>query len=186
VTSDERDIRLKRLLERGKKKGYVLFDEFDELLPESADVGPELDYLLSTFENAGVEMVPEPGLTPPQVVTAEIIDDPVQVYLREMGNVPQLTRERELGLAKLLRSEDRQAEKAKVQLVESNLWRVVAIARRYSGRSGVHILDLIQEGNKGLLRAAQNFDYSRGYPFSTYATWCARQAIIRAASRGAG
>ena len=120
------------------------------------------------------------------MVSAEFTDDPVQVYLREMGNVPQLTRERELELAKLLRSEGREAEKTKVQLLESNLWRVVAVAQRYAGRCGVHILDLIQEGNKGLLKAVQTFDHSHGYPFSTYATWCARQAIIRAASDGTG
>jgi RNA polymerase primary sigma factor len=185
MTEEVRD-RLKRLLERGKKKGYILFAEFDELLPESADVGPELDYMLSAFESAGIEVVSEPGLTPPRAVRAEFTDNPVQIYLREMANTPQLTRERELELAKLLRSEGQETEKAKVQLVESNLWRVVAVARRYADRSCVHILDLIQEGNKGLLRAAQTFDYSHGYPFSTYATWCARQAIIQAASRGTG
>jgi DNA-directed RNA polymerase sigma subunit (sigma70/sigma32) len=180
MTEEVRD-RLKRLLERGRKKGYILFAEFDELLPESADVGPELDYMLSAFESAGVEVVTEPGLTPPQFVSAPFTDDPVQVYIREVGNVPQFTRDRELELAKLLRTEGREAETAKLQLVESNLWRVVAVARRYADRTCVHILDLIQEGNKGLLRAAQTFDYSHGYPFSTYATWCARRAIIRAA-----
>jgi hypothetical protein len=130
MTDEVRDTRLKRLQERGTKRGYVLFAELDELLPESADVGPELDYLLSAFESAGIEIVPEPGLNPPQVVSAEFIDDPVQVYLREMVNVPQLTREREIELAKLLRTVGREAEKAKVQLAESNLWRVVAVARR--------------------------------------------------------
>jgi len=104
------------------------------------------------------------------------IDDPVRMYLKEIGKVPLLDAEKELELAKKMAEGD---EKAKQKLVESNLRLVVSIAKRYVGK-GMFFLDLIQEGNLGLMKAVEKFDYRKGYKFSTYATWWIRQAITRA------
>ena len=105
-----------------------------------------------------------------------LVDDPVRLYLKEIGRVPLLTPEREQDLAQRMAEGD---EQAKVELVEANLRLVVSIAKRYVGR-GMFFLDLIQEGNLGLMKAVDKFDYTKGYKFSTYATWWIRQAITRA------
>ncbi|WP_456000629.1 RNA polymerase sigma factor RpoD, partial [Phascolarctobacterium succinatutens] len=105
-----------------------------------------------------------------------IVDDPVKVYLKEIGKVPLLSSDEEVELAKDMMNGD---EKAKDRLAEANLRLVVSIAKRYVGR-GMHFLDLIQEGNLGLIKAVEKFDYEKGYKFSTYATWWIRQAITRA------
>ena len=104
------------------------------------------------------------------------IDDPVRMYLREIGKIPLLTYDEELDLAKKILTGD---EEAKQKLAESNLRLVVSIAKKYVGR-GMLFLDLIQEGNMGLIKAVEKFDYTKGYKFSTYATWWIRQAITRA------
>ncbi len=109
-----------------------------------------------------------------------LVDDPVRLYLKEIGRVPLLTPEREHELAELMTGEDPvKAKQAKKELVEANLRLVVSIAKRYVGR-GMFFLDLIQEGNLGLMKAVDKFDYTKGYKFSTYATWWIRQAITRA------
>lgn len=108
--------------------------------------------------------------------TAVMSDDPVKLYLKEIGGYPLLTIEQEIALAKRIEEGD---ESAKKSLAESNLRLVVSIAKRYVGR-GMHFLDLIQEGNLGLIKAVEKFDYTKGYKFSTYATWWIRQAITRA------
>ncbi|MBR5446683.1 MAG: sigma-70 family RNA polymerase sigma factor, partial [Clostridia bacterium] len=104
------------------------------------------------------------------------VDDPVRMYLKEIGQIPLITQEREIELARRILEGD---EEAKGQLVEANLRLVVSIAKRYVGK-GMFFLDLIQEGNLGLMKAADKFDYTKGYKFSTYATWWIRQAISRA------
>ena len=111
-----------------------------------------------------------------QLKTAEETSEPLQIYLREIGQIPLLTPEEELELAKRMSEGD---EGAKEKLAEANLRLVVSIAKRYAGR-GMQLLDLIQEGNLGLIKAVDKFDYQKGYKFSTYATWWIRQAITRA------
>ena len=121
----------------------------------------------------GVKSAEEIDLTVPEGVT---IDDPVRMYLKEIGRVPLLTAQQEVDLAKRMKAGDEDAQK---QLAEANLRLVVSIAKRYVGR-GMLFLDLIQEGNLGLIKAVEKFDYTKGYKFSTYATWWIRQAITRA------
>jgi RNA polymerase primary sigma factor len=178
VAIDDRDARLKLLIDAGKKRGYVLCDEIDGLLPENCEGGRELDDLLAQLNDAGIASLEELAddehhtvYEPADLVT----DDPVKVYLNEVCKVPQLAPEAEIELAKRIR----QGEIAKKDLVEANLRLVVSIARRYADR-GIHVLDLIQEGNLGLLKAAERFDYKRGYKFSIYAAWWVRQAILHA------
>jgi RNA polymerase primary sigma factor len=190
MTDGERAGRLKRLLEAGKKNGYVLYYDIDALLPEDYESGPELDEVLAAVERAGIEIVVEPGggvIDEPETIEdvsdAIYTDDPVRVYLHEVGSVPRLTRDAEMHLAKVIGLGNKDAEKAKKGLVEANLWQVAVIARQYPDR-GVHILDLIQEGNDGLIKAAYSFDYTRGYRFSAYGGWLARRFIIRATLQG--
>jgi RNA polymerase primary sigma factor len=184
VAIDDGDTRLKQLIDTGKKRGYVLYDEIDGLLPENCEGGRELDDLLAQLNDAGIailedladderEMVDEPA--------DSVTDDPVKVYVREVYKVPQpqLAPAAEIELAKRIERGGRGAEVAKKDLVEANLRLVLSVARRYADR-GIHVLDLIQEGDLGLLKAAERFDYRRGYKFSTYATWWVRQAIVRA------
>lgn len=109
----------------------------------------------------------------------------MRVYVHEVGRVPRLTPDAEMELAKAIRLGDKDADRAKKDLVEANLWQVVVIARHYTDR-GVHLLDLIQEGNNGLMEAANSFDCTRGYRFSTYAGWLARRFIIRATLQRGG
>ena len=123
------------------------------------------------------ELEEEEELVDPVELAAEYnLDDPVRMYLKEIGQVRLLTAEEEIELAKRVAEGDK---KAKDKLTEANLRLVVSIAKKYSGR-GLHILDLIQEGNTGLIRAVDKFDYTKGNKFSTYATWWIRQAITRA------
>lgn len=192
MTDDERAGRLEQLLDAGKKNGFVLYDDIDALLPVDYESGPELDVLLAAVERAGIEIVVEPGggvigepETTDHVSDAIYTDDPVRVYLHEVGRVPRLTPDAELELAKAIRLGDASTERAKKDLVEANLWRVVAIARHYTNR-GVHMLDLIQEGNRGLMKAAESFDYTRAYRFSSYAGWLVRRFVIRAARESSG
>ena len=136
---------------------------------DDLDIEPDIDDL-EEMENIKVEDV---DLTNMDGVS---IDDPVRMYLREIGKIPLLTYDEELDLAKKILTGD---EEAKQKLAESNLRLVVSIAKKYVGR-GMLFLDLIQEGNMGLIKAVEKFDYTKGYKFSTYATWWIRQAITRA------
>ena len=135
---------------------------------EAADV--DIDTLISEEEDVDVEKI---DLSVPEGVS---IEDPVRMYLKEIGKVPLLSAEEEIALAKRIEAGD---EEAKKELAEANLRLVVSIAKRYVGR-GMLFLDLIQEGNLGLIKAVEKFDYHKGYKFSTYATWWIRQAITRA------
>ncbi|MBQ3600698.1 MAG: sigma-70 family RNA polymerase sigma factor, partial [Lachnospiraceae bacterium] len=143
---------------------YTEEKEVDELLiePDDADLVEEEE---EDIENIDLSVPDNIG-----------VDDPVRMYLKEIGKVPLLTMEEEIALAKRMDEGD---EEAKKQLSEANLRLVVSIAKRYVGR-GMHFLDLIQEGNLGLIKAVEKFDYTKGYKFSTYATWWIRQAITRA------
>ena len=130
----------------------------------------DLDAIMSDEEDVDVENI---DLSVPDGVSVE---DPVRMYLKEIGKVPLLSAEREIELAQRMEEGD---EEAKKELAEANLRLVVSIAKRYVGR-GMLFLDLIQEGNLGLIKAVEKFDYHKGYKFSTYATWWIRQAITRA------
>ncbi len=160
-------------------------DSLDKLYDAEDDAGPMPDDILSSdmseieseVEGFGTgenmeKILEQEGLT---------IDDPVRMYLKEIGRVPLLTPDRERELAEIMSGESSEEEKnaAKLELVEANLRLVVSIAKRYVGK-GMFFLDLIQEGNLGLMKAVDKFDYNRGYKFSTYATWWIRQAITRA------
>ena len=189
---DNRQAKLNELYELGKNKGKLTYKEIMNALMEM-DMDPDqLDKVLETLEALGVEVVneldPQPEAEPATPEPAEkveddlsvpegiSIDDPVRMYLKEIGKVPLLTAEEEIEIAKRLETGD---EEAKKKLSEANLRRVVSIAKRYVGR-GMLFLDLIQEGNLGLIKAVEKFDYRKGFKFSTYATWWIRQAITRA------
>jgi len=184
--------RLEELLEAGKKNGYVLYDDIDALLPADYESGPELDDVLAAVQRAGIEVVIRTDgdvVDEPEIVEemgADIYtDDPVGVYVHEVGRLPRLTRAAEIELAKVVGLADASAERAKKDLVEANLMQVVVIARQYANR-GVHILELIQKGNNGLMKAAESFDCIRGYRFSVYAGWLARRFVIRAMRQSGG
>lgn len=180
------------ILKKAKEKGKITYGD---LATELDDVNPEqIDKVFDAFEELGVDLLnddleEEPDIEDLKEVEDlkldEItetsyeginIDDPVRMYLREIGRIPLLTFEQELDLAQKILAGD---ERAKQQLAESNLRLVVSIAKKYVGR-GMLFLDLIQEGNMGLIKAVEKFDYTKGFKFSTYATWWIRQAITRA------
>jgi RNA polymerase primary sigma factor len=174
---------VRRLIERGRKSGTLTEKEvLDEL--QEIDLNPEqIDKIYETLEGFSIEIMgdisdadaeeTEVDLTVPEGIA---IDDPVRMYLKEIGKVPLLSSEQEVELAKRIEQGDEQAKK---QLAEANLRLVVSIAKRYVGR-GMLFLDLIQEGNLGLIKAVEKFDFTKGFKFSTYATWWIRQAITRA------
>lgn len=181
---------IKDLVEIGKAKGQLSTKEILDALGE-LDFDPEhIEKFYDTLESQGVEIVEDfddMQLDDVDLVkTGEVtdleggegisIDDPVKVYLKEIGRVPLLTPEEEIELAVRITAGD---EAAKKRLSEANLRLVVSIAKRYLGR-GMQFLDLIQEGNLGLIKAVEKFDYTKGFKFSTYATWWIRQAITRA------
>ena len=185
---------IERLLAKGKKNGgSLLFGELIDAL-QKQDMSPdEMDDMYQRFSDEGVEIVDDVAAAgdaadddgPDKEEEVEIdlsvpegisLDDPVRMYLKEIGHVPLLTAEEEVALAQRMEAGD---EEARHRLEEANLRIVVSIAKRYVGR-GMLFLDLIQEGNLGLLKAVEKFDYSKGYKFSTYATWWIRQAITRA------
>ena len=141
------------------------------------DLGEDLDGLGDELSDSELESLEEEVLVDPVDLAAEFnLDDPVRMYLKEIGQIPLLTADEEVDLAKRVSEGD---QYAKNKLTEANLRLVVSIAKKYSGR-GLHILDLIQEGNTGLIRAVDKFDWTKGNKFSTYATWWIRQAITRA------
>ena len=185
--------KVNKIIEKAKdKKGKITYSE---LANELEDTNPEeLDKVFDAFEEIGVDLLQEeleePDIEDLQEVedikldeidlSAGIegvnIDDPVRMYLREIGKIPLLSYDEELELAQKVLDGD---EYAKKRLAESNLRLVVSIAKKYVGR-GMLFLDLIQEGNMGLIKAVEKFDYTKGFKFSTYATWWIRQAITRA------
>ena len=222
--------KLRDMLAKGKKKGKLDANEVSDVLDEMDLESEQMDRIYDSLEALGIEVGTEEFLTsidddlePPLEEIAEIeeeelvdpntlvdsfnIDDPVRMYLKEIGKVPLLTADQEVELATVmsagreaearvaqaeadgetipeaemaeLKKQIKAGEKAKQQLAEANLRLVVSIAKRYVGR-GMLFLDLIQEGNLGLIKAVEKFDYTKGYKFSTYATWWIRQAITRA------
>jgi len=166
---------LKHLLHSGKTKGYVLYDEIDQLLPAGYEGGPELDDVLSELARNSIEVVEEPRTKRDEEFNE---DDEWNIYMREVVTTPPLTSEQEVELAKRISAGGHDAENAERQLIEASMRLVVSTAKHYRhlGRS---VLDLVQAGNIGLLKAVRNFNYTRGYRFSTYAIWWVRQAIIR-------
>ena len=196
---NDKSIDLEGLIEKGKQ-GKLSSDDLEEVVEEMDFDIESLDKLYDTLENNGITLPGELSNTELTEIESEVesfgsgetmerileqeglaIDDPVRMYLKEIGRVPLLTAERERDLAEIMtNSEDEQKKMmAKNELVEANLRLVVSIAKRYVGK-GMFFLDLIQEGNLGLMKAVDKFDYSKGYKFSTYATWWIRQAITRA------
>ena len=179
------------LLAKGQKAGALQTNEIHSVL-EKLDVDAEqIEHIYDTIEGLGIQVVgaeleldtaedaaaEEEELVDPVELAAEYnLDDPVRMYLKEIGQIKLLTPEEEQALAARVAEGDKYA---KDKLTEANLRLVVSIAKKYSGR-GLHILDLIQEGNTGLIRAVDKFDYTKGNKFSTYATWWIRQAITRA------
>jgi len=179
--------KFQKLLEKGKERGFVTFSEILFLFPEIEKDIKGLDKLYEDLEKEGVEireakeLLPEIGKESPAPKPssgAEVKIDPIQIYLKEIGQIPFVTAEEEKELAKKIEKGDRES---KNKLARANLRLVVSIAKRYVGRSpNLTLLDLIQEGNLGLFRAVEKFDWRRGYKFSTYATWWIRQSITRA------
>ena len=204
-----------QLLEKGRKSGVLTQSEISDALHEQSELTAEqLDDIYVTFNKLNIEVVPdvedddkddaiepdddvdndrdaasEKNISIDLSVDASVnIDDPVRMYLKEIGRVPLLSADEEIVLAKQIEAgaeedatykEIQLSKKAKKKLVDANLRLVVSIAKRYVGR-GMLFLDLIQEGNLGLIKAVDKFDYTKGYKFSTYATWWIRQAITRA------
>ena len=176
------------LIERGKSKGGLTYKEVIDTLGNDALDVDQMEVVYDRFEDADINVVEEidpaeiagedvTEIDPKLAVTEGIaIDDPVRMYLKEIGRVPLLTSDQEIDIAKRMADGD---EEAKQQLAEANLRLVVSVAKRYVGR-GMQFLDLIQEGNLGLIKAVEKYDYSKGFKFSTYATWWIRQAITRA------
>lgn len=180
--------RIAELLETGKSKGVLTYKEIMDALEGAGLEADQIEKIYETLENNNIDVVEDAetdktlaeevadedlSLSVPEGVS---IDDPVRMYLKEIGKVPLLTAEEEIQIAKRM---DEGEVEAKRKLAEANLRLVVSIAKRYVGR-GMLFLDLIQEGNLGLIKAVEKFDYTKGYKFSTYATWWIRQAITRA------
>jgi RNA polymerase primary sigma factor len=176
------------LIIKGKDHGYLTPDDILAAFPE-IDVEPDhLERIFHVFREMGIEVsdgdkdfetvdeIDEELIAKAEAIDSVSLDDPVRMYLKEIGRVALLKAEQEVHYAKLIEQGD---EEAKNQLTEANLRLVVSIAKKYIGR-GMSFLDLIQEGNMGLIRAVEKFDYHKGYKFSTYATWWIRQAITRA------
>lgn len=185
------DSKINELINHGKQNGKLTTKEITDVLEELDFDADEINKLYDDFESSNIEIVDdfsadedldsaldftdsddfESSLSSEGIA----IDDPVKIYLKEIGRVPLLTAEEEIELATRMAQGDKYARK---RLSEANLRLVVSIAKRYVGR-GMQFLDLIQEGNLGLIKAVEKFDYTKGYKFSTYATWWIRQAITR-------
>ena len=181
---------VQQLLKRGKSKGNLNNHDFEELL-DKADLDPEeVDSIYLYLQKEGIEIaftdlelealeaaeLEEENQKELELADSVSVNDPVRLYLKEIGKVPLLTGDQEMALARRMEAGD---DSAKKELAEANLRLVVSIAKRYVGR-GMSFLDLIQEGNLGLIKAVEKFDYTKGFKFSTYATWWIRQAITRA------
>ena len=203
-TPEELQAELQALIQQGKKEGMIkaadlnavlekmdmtpekieeVYDRFEAMNIQvisaelDLDLGDELDGALLLTDDVDLTGVEEEEMVDPVDLAAEYnLDDPVRMYLKEIGQIRLLSADEEVELAKRVSEGD---QEAKNKLTEANLRLVVSIAKKYSGR-GLHILDLIQEGNTGLIRAVDKFDWTKGNKFSTYATWWIRQAITRA------
>ena len=199
IEKNGKTIDVNELIEKGKK-GALSTSDLDNMIEELDYDMDRLDKLYETLEDNGIPLPGDISNTEISEIESEVesfgagenmerlleqeglaIDDPVRMYLKEIGRVPLLTAERERELAEIMTNSEseEEREKAKDELVEANLRLVVSIAKRYVGK-GMFFLDLIQEGNLGLMKAVDKFDYSKGFKFSTYATWWIRQAITRA------
>ncbi len=194
VKRDRKQQRMNDLIEAGKVKGKLTTQEIMDAMDEMDFDPDQMDKLYETLESQNIEIIDEfevdtlddlnfatetaaDGSTAEDTGAEQIaIDDPVKVYLKEIGRVPLLNSEEEIDLAMRIMDGDQAARR---RLSEANLRLVVSIAKRYVGR-GMQFLDLIQEGNLGLIKAVEKFDYTKGFKFSTYATWWIRQAITRA------
>ena len=188
---------VRSLIETGRRAGKLTNTEIGDAMEESGHVldVEAMEKLYEELESNGIEVVDDDPIDPTDAgllheeggeeyddalnTDGIAIDDPVKVYLKEIGRVPLLTPEEEIELALKIQSGGPDGEKAKQRLSEANLRLVVSIAKRYVGR-GMQFLDLIQEGNLGLIKAVEKFDHTKGFKFSTYATWWIRQAITRA------
>ena len=204
-TPEEQQAVLQKLIAQGRKDGMIrasdlqaqleemdlspekieeIYDQFEAMsimvvAEQDLDLGDDADLLLTDDLGDDIDLtdVEDEELVDPVDLAAEYnLDDPVRMYLKEIGQIKLLSAEAEVDLAKAVAEGD---QAAKNKLTEANLRLVVSIAKKYSGR-GLHILDLIQEGNTGLIRAVDKFDWTKGNKFSTYATWWIRQAITRA------
>jgi len=190
-TQENTEQKVTDIIKKAKEKGNITYGE---LATELGEINPEqIDQVFDVMEKMGVDVIKDDILEPDEEDLKEVedlkldnieaisfegvnTDDPVRMYLREIGKIELLSYDDELELAKKILEGD---EEAKQKLAESNLRLVVSIAKKYVGR-GLLFLDLIQEGNMGLIKAVEKFDYTKGYKFSTYATWWIRQAITRA------
>ena len=191
---EKKTVSMDALIEKGKK-GKLSQSELEDAMEEMDFDVDQIDKLYEELEDNGIDFEAELSAEEMNAIESEVarfgaaeamenvleqegisIDDPVRLYLKEIGKVPLLTNDREKVLAEQMMEGN---EDAKNELVEANLRLVVSIAKRYVGR-GMYFLDLIQEGNLGLMKAVEKFDYTKGYKFSTYATWWIRQAITRA------
>ena len=193
LTREQAQQKVKEILDLAKneKKSLTYQDVMNKLSELDIDADA-IDAVFETLEAEGVNVVnaseDEAASVVPEITGTDIdlsvpegisIDDPVRMYLKEIGKVPLLTADEEIEIAKKMLEGGEEAEAAKKKLAEANLRLVVSIAKRYVGR-GMLFLDLIQEGNLGLIKAVEKFDYTKGFKFSTYATWWIRQAITRA------
>ncbi len=196
--NNEKKAMLDNLLEHGKSAGKLTTKEITDVLEKLDYDVEQMDSFYDSCSANNIEIIddinPDDALVLPSTEDDAIddsvdisistegisIDDPVKIYLKEIGRVPLLTAEEEIQLAEQMENgNEKQSSEAKKRLAEANLRLVVSIAKRYVGR-GMSFLDLIQEGNLGLIKAVEKFDYTKGFKFSTYATWWIRQAITRA------
>ena len=194
-SEEKKNVAFKKLIDKGKQSGHLSTQDIDTIIVELDLDVDELEKLNELIDSANISIIDDfsaealDGISlevdlPKETDAAETVavndnaamDDPVKVYLKEIGRVPLLTPEEEIELAIRISEDDQEAKK---RLAEANLRLVVSIAKRYVGR-GMQFLDLIQEGNLGLIKAVDKFDYTKGFKFSTYATWWIRQAITRA------
>jgi len=192
MSEEKKKLNVDDVIDSMKQKGeHMSVKEVNDMLVDVEFTADQLEKIYETLENMGVDVVGEMSDPTDQEVQAEVesgadleatipegisTDDPVRMYLKEIGKVPLLTADEEIEIAKRMEAGDADARR---KLAEANLRLVVSIAKRYVGR-GMQFLDLIQEGNLGLIKAVEKFDYRKGYKFSTYATWWIRQAITRA------
>ncbi|MBN2884388.1 sigma-70 family RNA polymerase sigma factor [Patescibacteria group bacterium] len=188
------EAQIKKLIDKGRLRGFITETELLYLFPEVEEYVYEFDVFLGDLQKNGIRIAEDsgrildtheknPNITSAKAAASVTFDlsklsaDSIQMYLKEIGKVPLLSSAEEVELAKCKEKGDREAEK---KIIEANLRLVVSIAKKFAGAKGLSLLDLIQEGNIGLFRAVEKFEYRKGYKFSTYATWWIRQAITRA------
>jgi len=194
VESDDKSEQLKQLIKNGKTRGYILYDEIDELLPLGLEGGARLDTVLTEIARNGIEILEEPGARYDIDSTEgdKVFDEnnlqrlfeetdnssPIKMYVRQVMTIPRQTREKEIELAKRISHGGEDAEDAMRQLIEANLYLVVAVAR-WHDEPGYGLLELIEEGNIGLMKAAEIYQHTQEYRFSTYAIWWIRRSIVQ-------